>query len=249
MSSEERRSFMLSMTLTELALVLFFLLLMLSVYQLKLKDEAIQALGGMDSKLVPVLPALSKWMEDNEPEDFVELLRTEEAGDDARQQLEAEVSRLKERNDDLARSADTLQEQLKQNESTQANLGGQLKNCQRQIKGGNDLPPCWADPETGKAEYIYRIEVREDDVAVNAHWPPHREDDVKRLPGAVELLSPSIGMAALERGARPLLEWSKRQDPECRFYVVIDDAAKTKDGYKNKRLAIEDYFYKFEVRR
>jgi hypothetical protein len=48
---------------------------------------------------------------------------------------------------------------------------------------------------------------------------------------------------------RPILEDSKRQDPECRHTVFIVDEAVSKDAYKTKRLMTEDYFYKYESRR
>jgi len=262
MRSAERRSFLLAMSLTELALILFFLLLLLSVFQLHKKDETIRALRGRNARLVALVPQVSSWLESHEGEDFQRLVRSADRAREAEarlqeqatrvQGLEERIAQLEQRNAALqarAESAAGALESSQQMERSLANLAGQLKNCQRLSRGGYGFPPCWADPATGKAEYLYRVVVREHNLGVQARWPEHRSQEVARMPGARELVAPALEVAQFRRMARPILEWSRAQQPECRHYVVIADRAQTKDGYKQKRLTIEDFFYKYEERR
>ena len=74
------------------------------------------------------------------------------------------------------------------------------------------------------------------------------ETDLESIPDVRKLVGDDQSLAVFRGPASSVLEWSQSQDPECRHYVQIADAATTKDGYKNKRLVVENYFYKYELR-
>jgi hypothetical protein len=237
-SPEERRSFLLSMTLTELALILFFLLLLLTVFQLKRKDEDIQKkdqvirdLIGEDPRLISVLPEVSNWVKEFEDEDFKNLKRRIQRDPRTERQWDEQVSGLTSENKDLVALNEYLQ--LKINSST----------------GGRDHPPCWVNPDTLKVDYIYRVILRESDLAVEPAWPVHRANDIDKIPGGRLLESASMSLREFSRAAAPILAWSKAQKPECRHYVIMIEKAESIDEYNKKRFKVEEFFYKYEQRR
>jgi hypothetical protein len=132
-----------------------------------------------------------------------------------------------------------------------ADLRGQLAYVSRQLnaKGGLDHAPCWAD-ENGKIEYLFTVETRPDGYLVHKAWLPHREQEARALPGIDKALSGGV-MSALAFAAamQPILNWSKRQDPECRHFVYLATTISDADSRDNARKIVESYFYKLETKR
>ena len=48
---------------------------------------------------------------------------------------------------------------------------------------------------------------------------------------------------------QPILDWSKKQDPECRHFVYLTTAVGDADARDNARKFVEGFFYKLEVKR
>ena len=121
-----------------------------------------------------------------------------------------------------------------------------MKNLQeRAKKAGIGFPPCWVD-ENGKPEYIFVVKLEENRLSVTPAWPSHRANDVKEVTGAINLVRFDLMPETFRKLARPILEWSMRQEPECRHFVRIDDGAPISKGeFKAKLLLVEDYFYKY----
>ena len=266
-----RRSFLLSISLAELAFILLFLVLLLSLVKSNLQAEELEGFKENTSKDKVQLIAEKKICEEENMrlasqlqdfEDFKKALEDDQrlpsnwtalvqgykackdsersAGviEEENRQLEDEVSALEAQKEDLKRQVDNLQ--------------GQLLNCQRRCENagnGLDHPPCWADVNTGKAQYLYRVTVKEDSIRVEPRWPASREKEAVGSAIIQSGLGDGLSNAQFRAKMRPILEDSKRQDPECRHTVFIVDEAVSKDAYKTKRLMTEDYFYKYESRR
>jgi len=107
---------------------------------------------------------------------------------------------------------------------------------------GLGMPPCWMD-SAGKAQYIFRIVIHANSVAVERAWPPEREKDAEEVPGALALPGEYASLEEFGSKAQPVRAWSQQQNPECRHYVHISTDSETVE--KKKLLAIEHYFYKY----
>ena len=266
-----RRSFLLSISLAELAFILLFLVLLLSIVKSNLqaeelssakddmskdKAELIDELGTCreaNRKLTSQLESFQEFMQtlkDDErlPADWMALVRGYKACKDGERSQEA----LEEENERLVDEVRDLEGEIEDLERKLTNSQGQLLNCQRLCEStgkGFDHPPCWADATTGKTQYLYRITVKEDTISVEPRWPASRE---KEALGS-EIIQSGLGLdlsnAEFRAKVRPILDDSKRQNPECRHFVFIVDEAVSKEAYKTKLLMTEDYFYKYLSRR
>ena len=83
-------------------------------------------------------------------------------------------------------------------------------------------------------------------MSVEATWGGKRAEDATKIPGALQLPGDQLSAMEFAKRAHSVLRWSQEQNPECRHFVVIIDRAVSKDAYKNTRLRIEDFFYKYE---
>lgn len=131
-----------------------------------------------------------------------------------------------------------------------ADLRGQVAFLKNRLdaRGGRDFPPCWAD-ESGKVEFLFVVELQPESISILRSWPARRESDAQMLPGISEILAGPVGHASFAERMKGILDWSKRQDPQCRHYIqlksLIPDAVRS----DRARLMVENHFYKVEVRR
>lgn len=132
-----------------------------------------------------------------------------------------------------------------------SNLKGQLKNRQAEVekcKGlgkGADYPPCWADENTGKAEFIFDIKIIQDGgLILKMGNPSRRDEDLKKLPIKDVILDEKIPIDSFMSTTKPLYDWSEENN--CRFFVTVLDQTGTdqKEIYKKHLKAIENHFYK-----
>jgi hypothetical protein len=250
--NQEGRPLLFSLTLTELAFMMFFLLLLLAVAQLGVQSRELRT-RSEDATVVTALGELQGFdvvrrriLEDDR--DFFELVRAP---------LEAilrspEPERLKrltaliEASEMEGRGEESCADRVLDLERTNVNLRGQLEHMrQRCGRGGIDYPPCWADPTTGTIVYIYDITIHEETIDVVRAWPDWRDPEVRAIPGAAELLGRGYSIRAFSERAWPILAWSNAES--CRHYVRIYDEAETKDGFKRTLLTVEQFFYKYLV--
>jgi hypothetical protein len=132
-----------------------------------------------------------------------------------------------------------------------SDLRGQLAYVSRQLnaKGGLDHAPCWAD-EKGKIEYLFTVETRPDGYLVHKAWLPHREQDARALPGIDHALSENVMSApTFAATMQPVLNWSKKQEPECRHFVYLTTTVSDADSRDTARKVVEGFFYKLESKR
>lgn len=273
----ERKSFVVSVTLTELMFLLFFLLLLAAVYRLvHLERDLGRAHAELEtaqrqaSQLRQKFEA-AKWelspSETLSDEAFIELVRDAvPSKGPVREQLRDLRSRLLEAqraHGEASARAEQLEKEiadlrskdpsnalasLEKCESDTSNLRGQVMNCQSRLgKGGMDYPPCWAD-DTGKVEYLLEVTMDDEHITSVPAWPENRAADADALPGVRELIDDKQTPEFFSRLGQPLLVWSQQQNPECRHYVRILDKTTGVELHKRARYAIESVFYKYEVR-
>ncbi|WP_345977783.1 hypothetical protein [Sulfurimonas sp. HSL3-7] len=125
-------------------------------------------------------------------------------------------------------------------------LKGQIVYLTRKLNmgGGNELPPCWANKKSGKAEYIFSVTIGEESIKVAPKWPKYREKELKKYKGLNKLFGRDMSVDEFLKITRPI--YSDADKKECKHYLYLYDDAITKDGYKMKRLRLENHFYKYE---
>jgi len=264
------KSFILSLTLTEVLILLFFVLLFAAVWEISTANETIdeqleqiaEASGINKKQAISLIEAMQKRDESQELRERLQeaekriegydslLAMQEEMEDDDFRELvrraaksvnsEKEVTRLRSK-------LDSTEETLEAMKNKAANMKAQVTNMSARLRNaGMGFPPCWADSLSGKPEYIYSVELRQDSLQVERSWPEYREDEARKVNGALRLAGSSVSRQEFSQLAQPVLNWSKSQDPECRHFVIIEDTpATTKDQFKESMLLVENYFYKF----
>ena len=128
-------------------------------------------------------------------------------------------------------------------------LKGQIQFLKNRLEanGGMDFPPCWAD-ENGKVQYLLNVELHESDLNVSRAWPDSREADAQSLPNInVIMAAPTSDYASFLRAVKPISDLSRKLN--CRHYVRIKNMISDAVTSDRRRLSIEAYFYKLEVRR
>lgn len=131
-----------------------------------------------------------------------------------------------------------------------SDLRGQVAFLKNRLdaRGGRDYPPCWAD-ESGKVEFLFAIELQSDSIAVLPAWPARRQSDAQLLPGVSEILASPLTHVGFAERMKSILDWSKRQDPQCRHYVQLKSSIPDAIRSDRARLMVENHFYKVEARR
>lgn len=130
-----------------------------------------------------------------------------------------------------------------------SDLKGQIQFLKNRLEanGGKDLPPCWAD-ENGKVQFLLTVELRESELNVIRAWPDSREADAKALPNIdVVMAAATKEYPAFLTAVKPISDLSRKMN--CRHYVRINNLISDAVTADRRRLSVEDYFYKLEVRR
>lgn len=148
-----------------------------------------------------------------------------------------------------------LKDTLEKAQATQrelANAQGQFESLRRKVGDGGrgvDHAPCWATP-AGKPEYIFDIAVTERGMTTRDRKLPHRRSEQAMLPTADMVFDSEVSPQRFLSMAKPLLDWSAKQKPECRFWVRVFDktADHQKAIYKRQIRIVGDRFYIFEER-
>jgi hypothetical protein len=129
-----------------------------------------------------------------------------------------------------------------------------LKQCQAdniqisKVCRPGTKPSCWSDINTGKAQFIFTIRLRDDGIYVKDNEVEGRRDDMEKLPiGGLNYDEP-YDADAFVQAARPLYDWSVEQEPSCRFYVLVEDGTgNSKLTYKKLHKAVERIFFPTDV--
>jgi hypothetical protein len=133
-----------------------------------------------------------------------------------------------------------------------ADLRGQMANLRNRANAvgrGLDHPPCWAD-EGGKTEYLFNVEIGPKVVVVTpAPWTERRRQDAAKIPGVAELLAGPLSYERFSAAAKPILDLSKSQNPECRHFVVLNNTIEIRREADPARWMVGEFFYMYEPRR
>lgn len=271
---KDSRSFIVALTLTELILLLFFVLLFTTDKEIddlveerneliQLRDsiaiqlEAMQAAISMDSSTLAALKEsmpLRERVEEleeelAESEERAKALKSmiPEEGEDFDELIREAVANTaaQERADRLRERNEDLDLELERMTSQLANCQAQNINCANRLEQqGLGFPPCWADAN-GRPEYIFVTTLLPDSIVVDRVWPAHRDAEARAIPGVLELTDKTHSKISFARYAFPILNWSKDQQPECRHFVIVDDSPETsKEDYKDQLAQVENFFYK-----
>jgi len=126
-------------------------------------------------------------------------------------------------------------------------LKGQVSYLTRRLNmgGGNELPPCWANKKSGKAEYIFTVTIGENALKISPRWPKYRSKEMKKYRVSKRLYSNNISVDTFLALTNKIYKDADKN--ECKHYLYLFDEAETKHGYKDKRLKLENYYYKYEA--
>ncbi|MEN8146225.1 MAG: hypothetical protein ABFR02_01240 [Campylobacterota bacterium] len=161
--------------------------------------------------------------------------------------LEVEDKRLRRENAMLEKSLKELSSLSKEELLyAQEILKGQVSYLTRRLNmgGGSELPPCWANRKSGKAEYIFTVILGEEALRVAPRWPKYRAKELRKYGSLEPLFYRDLNVTEFLAITKPIYKDADKK--ECKHYLYMFDDAMTKDGYKTKRLHIENYFYKYE---
>ncbi len=163
------------------------------------------------------------------------------------QQDKAEEKRLKVENKKLAALLKAFTNMSKDELLyAQDILKGQVSYLTRRLNmgGGNELPPCWANKKSGKAEYIFTVTIGEKALKVSPRWPKYRNKEVRKYHLSRKLFDHNISVNDFLHLTKKVYKDADKN--ECKHYLYLFDEAQTKNGYKDKRLKLENYYYKYE---
>lgn len=238
----ERRRQLLNLTITEIILIILFLVLLIAGSLIK-KNKELREQNQIFKNLDVDALQLAEFQK------FKELIAElkEKNGEFADMDIDEIVS-------ELVLAKEKYQE-IKDKESEIAKLMDKLKDYEEAKKllayyeerFGNDLPPCWTKKGTlAKVEYLYDAVINDEGIILtntDSRYP-HRIEDRKNLPlGAV--------MEGVVLNAQQFLNQTKAvfvlNKETCRHYLLVKDlSGNNKNHFKKYLSAIEDRFYKYE---
>ena len=238
----ERRRQLLNLTITEIILIILFLVLLIAGSLIK-KNKELRDQNQIYKNLDVDALQLAEFQK------FKELIAElkEKNGEFADMDIDEIVS-------ELVLAKEKYQE-IKDKESEIAKLMDKLKDYEKAKKllayyeerFGNDLPPCWTKKGTlARVEYLYDAVINDDGVILtntDSRYP-HRVEDRKNLPlGAVT--------EGVVLNAQQFLNQTKAvfvlNKETCRHFLSVKDlSGNNKNHFKKYLSAIEDRFYKYE---
>lgn len=247
---ENRRNF-LNLTITEIILIILFLLMMVSAYLVQksniLQRELTQyknALNqyekqGIDQAQLIQLSKLNKAIQDYKkegkgdfsPSELSDIINEVILSKDIAQQLneaKEELAQLKEANKKITEARDFYKGKYE--------------------KTGNDKPPCWPrinDPLN--ADYLYEAVINSEGIILTntiARYP-HRTEDRAKLPLSGVLENIVIQPQQFLDQTKEIKKLSDQL--ECRHYIsVFDQSGNDKAHWKRMIKAVESNFYIYE---
>ncbi|HEY9788373.1 MAG TPA: hypothetical protein V6D17_23490 [Candidatus Obscuribacterales bacterium] len=142
-----------------------------------------------------------------------------------------------------------MQNQLHEKGLRVRELEGRLKYAENQLQAagrGTEKPACWANPQTGKPEYIFDVALKSNSLLVRDNALRHRQEEQAKLPVQGIKFEQDVTLQEFRRMTRPIYLWSEKEG--CRFFVKVFDVTQTheKDRYKRDLRTVGEHFYYFE---
>lgn len=128
------------------------------------------------------------------------------------------------------------------------NLQGQVAYLRKRLEsqGGRDLPPCWANPETGNIDYLFRMDIFPNGIKVTPIWATHRAEEASKIPNVDKLSGKLLPRSQFQQLVQPIRKLT--DEMQCRHYVHMKNNVTDLKTFNSMRYAIEHVFYKLEVR-
>ena len=239
---KERRRQLLNLTITEIILILLFLVLLITASLIKKNNELKEENKAYKSLDVDAIQ-LAEYVK------FKKAIKDlkEKNGEFAEMDLEEIVN-------DLVLATEEYKK-IKDKESEIAMLANKLKDYDEakellayyKKKYGNDKPPCWKKAGTiATAEYLYDAVINNNGIILtntDSRYS-HRISDRRTLP--LENVTEGITITAAQFRDQTLAVY-KLNEETCRHYILVkDQSGNDKNHYKKTLSAIEDRFYKYE---
>ena len=161
--------------------------------------------------------------------------------------LEVDDKRLKRENTALEKTLKELTSLTKEEMLyAQEILKGQVSYLTRRLNmgGGSELPPCWANRKSGRAEYLFTVILGEYAIRVAPRWPKYRSNELKKYGSLEKMFKRDLSVKEFLKLSKAIYKDADKK--ECKHYLYMFDDALSKDGYKTKRLELENYYYKYE---
>ena len=238
----ERRRQLLNLTITEIILIILFLVLLIAGSLIKKNKELREQNQIFKNLDVDALQLV-------EFQKFKELIAElkEKNGEFADMDIDEIVA-------ELVLAKEKYQE-IKDKESEIAKLMDKLKDYEKakellayyEERYGNDKPPCWKKAGTvAKPEYLFDAIINDSGIILkntDSRYP-HRVVDRKNLP--LDEVTEDIVL-----NAQQFLNQTKAvfvlNKETCRHYLLVKDlSGNNKNHFKKYLSAIEDHFYKYE---
>lgn len=117
-----------------------------------------------------------------------------------------------------------------------------LQRLQNEGKGAS-WPSCWTD-SNGRNEYIFKIDLASEGIAIVDNPIPARVEEKSRLPIQAIKYGTLRTVQEFLSETRPLFDWSVER--KCRFFVMLYDktGANEKVRFKELMRRVEEHFYK-----
>lgn len=136
-----------------------------------------------------------------------------------------------------------LQSALKEN----SDLKGQLEYVQAKLNGnGLDHPPCWVD-EKGKIQYLFTLNLYPKYVKVSPAWTATRKNDAVALPNISRLSGKEMSYNQFLNLSKAIFDVGERKNPQCRYFVRLRSHIQNARESDLARRKIESVFYKLEL--
>ncbi len=245
----ERRRQLLNLTITEIILIILFLVLLIAGSYIKKNQDLKEQIKELREQNQIYKNLDVDALQLAEFQKFKELIAElkEKNGEFADMDIDEIVS-------ELVLAKEKYQE-IKDKESEIAKLMDKLKDYEKikedlayyKEKYGFDKPPCWKKEGTiAKPEYLYDAIINDEGIILtntDSRYP-HRIEDRKNLPLSNVIEGKTISINQFLKQTLAVYELNKEI---CRHYILIDDEMLTNDKshWNAHEDAIENHFYKF----
>jgi hypothetical protein len=238
----ERRRQLLNLTITEIILIILFLVLLIAGSLIK-KNKELRDQNQIYKNLDVDALQLAEFQK------FKELIAElkKKNGEFADMDIDEIVS-------ELVLAKEKYQE-IKDKESEIAKLMDKLKDYEKakellayyEERYGNDKPPCWKKAGTvAKPEYLFDAIINDAGIILkntDSRYP-HRVADRKKLPLGEVTEDITLNAQQFLNQTKAVFELNKET---CRHYLLVKDlSGNNKNHFKKYLSAIEDRFYKYE---
>jgi len=245
----ERRRQLLNLTITEIILILLFLILLITaslIQKNKDLENEVENLRLLNEEFKNLDVNSARLVEFRKFEDAIKELK-ENNGDFADMEIEEIIGELV-----LAR--DNYNE-IKEKESEIAKLMNKLEDYEKtrdqlayyKERFGNDYPPCWKkEGSMSRPEYLYDAIINDFGIVLlnTDNRYPHRIAERKELPLNSIVENVSLNSYQFLNQTKEIFELTKET---CRHYLLVkDQSGNNKNHFKEYLSAIEDRFYKYE---